>query len=124
MITKKEGHYTIKRVNQLPAKGNANLLYMTTEVPVTALYLWKANGAYEEISIGVVTQGQKGQTGKSSSAYDIWLELGNTGSKQDFIDSLKGDKGDSYTPNPYEKDESIRGGGRPSPAGGPSSYRF
>lgn len=29
------------------------------------------------------------------SAYDIWLSLGNTGTEQDFIDSLKGEKGDS-----------------------------
>ena len=30
----------------------------------------------------------------AKSAYDIWLELGNKGSKQDFINSLKGEKGD------------------------------
>lgn len=30
----------------------------------------------------------------AKSAYDIWLELGNKGSKQDFINSLKGAKGD------------------------------
>ena len=29
------------------------------------------------------------------SAYDIWLSLGNKGTEQDFIASLKGDKGDS-----------------------------
>lgn len=28
------------------------------------------------------------------SAYEIWLELGNSGTEQDFINSLKGDKGD------------------------------
>lgn len=28
------------------------------------------------------------------SAYDIWLSLGNSGTKQDFINSLKGSKGD------------------------------
>ncbi len=32
-------------------------------------------------------QGEKGADGKS--AYQIWLDLGNTGSEQDFIDSLK-----------------------------------
>lgn len=32
-------------------------------------------------------QGEKGADGKS--AYQIWLDLGNTGSQQDFIDSLK-----------------------------------
>ncbi len=32
-------------------------------------------------------QGERGQDGKS--AYQIWLDLGNAGSEQDFIDSLK-----------------------------------
>lgn len=36
--------------------------------------------------------GQDGADGKS--AYDIWLELGNTGTYEDFIASLKGTKGD------------------------------
>ena len=30
----------------------------------------------------------------AKSAYDIWLELGNKGSKQDFLNSLKGERGD------------------------------
>ena len=34
----------------------------------------------------------KGEDGKS--AYEIWLEQGNTGTEQDFLDSLKGEKGD------------------------------
>lgn len=36
-------------------------------------------------------QGKDGANGKS--AYEIWLEEGNTGSKQDFLDSLKGKDG-------------------------------
>lgn len=28
------------------------------------------------------------------STYEIWLELGNSGTEQDFINSLKGEKGD------------------------------
>lgn len=31
------------------------------------------------------------------SAYDVWLSLGNKGTEQDFIDSLKGPKGDGGT---------------------------
>lgn len=31
------------------------------------------------------------------SAYDIWLSQGNTGTESDFLDSLKGEKGDSGT---------------------------
>lgn len=37
-------------------------------------------------------QGEKGEDGKS--AYEIWLEQGNSGSEQDFLYSLKGEKGD------------------------------
>lgn len=40
-------------------------------------------------------QGPIGETGKS--AYQVWLSLGNSGSEQDFINSLKGETGD--TPN-------------------------
>ena len=40
-------------------------------------------------------QGSKGDTGKS--AYDVWLELAGTGTKQEFIDSLKGPKGEDGT---------------------------
>lgn len=28
-----------------------------------------------------------------ASAYEIWLALGNTGTEQDFLDSIKGDPG-------------------------------
>lgn len=31
---------------------------------------------------------------KGSSAYQVWLDQGNTGTEQDYIDSLKGEKGD------------------------------
>ena len=32
------------------------------------------------------------------SAYEVWLDLGNTGTEQDFIDSLKGPEGDPGDP--------------------------
>ncbi|AUR83623.1 hypothetical protein NVP1038O_13 [Vibrio phage 1.038.O._10N.286.51.C2] len=32
---------------------------------------------------------------KGVSAYQVWLDQGNTGTEQDYIDSLKGDKGDN-----------------------------
>ena len=44
-----------------------------------------ANKSYEELLFTAV---KNGQTAKS--VYDIWLELGNTGTPQDFLDSLKG----------------------------------
>lgn len=41
--------------------------------------------------------GTNGRDGKS--AYDLWVESGNTGSLQDFLSSLKGQRGDpGYTP--------------------------
>ena len=40
---------------------------------------------------GVGPRGPKGPAGKS--AYQIWLEEGNIGTKQDFLDSLKGEPG-------------------------------
>lgn len=40
--------------------------------------------------------GSKGDTGATGdSAYQIWLNAGNTGTESEFISSLKGDKGDT-----------------------------
>ena len=63
----------------------------------------------EEISIDVKSDvlkgnpgvdgrdGKDGQNGKDGndgkSAYEIWLEQGNEGTKEDFIASLKGEQG-------------------------------
>lgn len=41
------------------------------------------------------TQGKDGENGKS--AYQIWLEAGNTGSEQDYLNSLKGRDGEDGT---------------------------
>jgi len=41
---------------------------------------------------GIQAEGQPGQEGKS--AYQIWLDAGNTGTEQDFLDSLQGTDGD------------------------------
>ena len=54
-------------------------------------------------------QGADGEPGKNGidgkSAYQIWLDLGNSGTEQDFINSLKGPKGD-----PGEKGTDGTGG--------------
>ena len=54
---------------------------------------------------GRFTAGNDGQDGEDGedgkSAYDIWLDAGNTGSEEDFLESLKGKNGDpgtTYTP--------------------------
>lgn len=43
-----------------------------------------ANTSYEQLLFNAIKNGQSGK-----SVYDIWLELGNTGTPQDFLDSLK-----------------------------------
>lgn len=50
-------------------------------------------------------QGPKGEDGKS--AYEIWLELGNEGSEEDFINSLKGKDAESITYTNEEINEAI-----------------
>ena len=48
-----------------------------------------------EFETSVEQVGSKGDN--YSSAYRIWLNLGNLGTEQDFINSLKGKKGDNYS---------------------------
>ena len=52
--------------------------------------------------------GQNGADGKDGvdgkSAYQIWIDLGNEGSEEDFITSLKGDDGKDGEPGPAGKD--------------------
>ena len=52
-------------------------------------------GQAVEFCDGVVwTVASGGEDGKGKSAYEIWLDAGNTGSEGDFIASLRGEKGD------------------------------
>lgn len=65
------------------------------------LYWYDDNGhCVNSISPVRITgaQGKRGEQGQPGlSAYDIWLKQGNYGTEQDFLDSLKGEKG---TPAP------------------------
>lgn len=45
-----------------------------------------ANANFERLLFNSIKYGQQ----PVRSVYDIWLDLGNTGTPQDFIDSLKG----------------------------------
>ena len=45
------------------------------------------NLSYEQLLFNALKNGQT----STKSVYDIWLELGNTGTPQDFLNSLKGD---------------------------------
>ncbi len=47
-----------------------------------------------------VKSGARGKEGKS--AYEVWLEEGNEGTVNDYLASLKGDKGDTGDPFVYE----------------------
>lgn len=48
-------------------------------------------------------QGEKGDTGADGkSAYDIWKENGHSGTEQDFLEWLQGEKGENY-PHANEK---------------------
>ena len=50
-------------------------------------------------SPGSDTPGPQGDPGEEGmSAYEVWLDLGNTGTEQDFIDSLKGPEGEPGDP--------------------------
>ena len=50
-------------------------------------------------SPGSDTPGPQGDPGEEGmSAYEVWLDLGNTGTEQDFINSLKGPDGDPGDP--------------------------
>lgn len=78
-------------VDYFPLIGVENVIYIANDTNFS--YYWDpaANnnaGGYIKII---------GNQGKS--AYEIWLELGNEGTEQDFIDSLKGEPGDGITIN-------------------------
>ena len=73
--------------------------------------------------------GEKGADGApgvdGKSAYQIWLEAGNTGTEQDFLDSLKGEKGADGTMTfddlTEEQKESLKGAPGPD---GKSAYQI
>lgn len=47
--------------------------------------------------------GPEGKPGKS--AYQIWLDKGNTGTEEDFLNTLKGPPGASVEPGTFHIDE-------------------
>jgi hypothetical protein len=50
-------------------------------------------GVRNEINVDIIGTGARGKEGKS--AYEIWLDLGNEGTEQEYLASLKGDKGET-----------------------------
>ena len=51
-------------------------------------------GVRNKINVEIIGTGARGKEGKS--AYEIWLDLGNEGTEQEYLASLKGQ--DGYTP--------------------------
>ena len=49
----------------------------------------------KEIAVGLAVQGKDGYQGSDGkSAYQVWLEAGNTGTEEDYLNSLKGADGE------------------------------
>ncbi len=48
-------------------------------------------GVRNKINVEIIGTGARGKEGKS--AYEIWLDLGNEGTEQEYLASLKGDNG-------------------------------
>lgn len=85
------GPSDVPGIDYFPTIGVENVIYIANDTDFS--YYWdptaNANaGGYIKIT---------GNQGKS--AYEVWLELGNEGTPQDFIDSLKGEPGDGITIN-------------------------
>lgn len=51
---------------------------------------------YKSFRIGAVETGARGEPGKS--AYELWLESGNKGTIEDFLNSLRGRDGKQGRP--------------------------
>lgn len=53
-------------------------------------------GVRNEIKVEIIGIGTGARGKEGKSAYEIWLDLGNEGTEQEFLASLKGQ--DGYTP--------------------------
>lgn len=79
---------------------SSGIYFVKTEIDVTGGSNYSITTLSQMLSVpfafyaktsGSSTPGPKGDTGKS--AYDIWLEAGNSGTEADFLASLKGETG-------------------------------
>ena len=83
-------------------------LQQLTAVPF-ALYAPGAGTAGPQGEAG--EPGEDGEDGGAGpSAYEIWLELGNTGDEQTFINSLKGADGDDGDDFAFELPDGVQNG--------------
>lgn len=66
--------------------------YLKVELDLDGSTSYTEMGTTQLLSVPYANYAFSGNNGKS--AYQVWLELGNVGSEQDFINSLTGPKGD------------------------------
>lgn len=59
----------------------------------TVTFQWTADDGTVKTSTMQVADGIAGVGTDGKSAYQVWLDLGNTGTEEDFLNSLKGEKG-------------------------------
>lgn len=116
----------VKKVDVLYALGDSETEAPTTGWSKTApqwqsgKYMWQktvttyGDGTTSTSAITCIS-GARGQDGKDGatgsegkSAYQIWLEAGNTGSEEDYLASLKGEKG-STGPQGPQGEQGIQG---------------
>ena len=60
----------------------------------TVTFQWTADDGSVKTSTMQVSDGIDGVGTDGKSAYQVWLDLGNTGTEEDFLNSLKGENGD------------------------------
>ena len=98
IITKLGDNQITFTVDSTKAIQNAVNVYKFefTYTDLTDLMNIKNYTVEKEIAVGLAIQGKDGYQGSDGkSAYEVWLEAGNTGSEQDYLNSLKGEDGDS-----------------------------
>lgn len=75
----------------------------------------------KDITVGLAIQGKDGYQGSDGkSAYDIWLEAGNTGTEEEYLASLKGkdgEKGETGAQGPQGNDGAQGPQGEPGKDG-------
>lgn len=86
---------SLEELKQAHPTGNVGDAYIVQG----NMYVWSAEDN-TWVDVGNIqgpagTNGKDGENGKS--AYQIWLEAGNTGSEQDYLNSLKGKDGEDGT---------------------------
>lgn len=77
-----DGTPNIKNFNQLTNTGVQMVVYPTIDEATNELS-WSLKEVNGEVPDPVILKGNDGD-----SAYDVWLSLGNTGTKEDFLQSL------------------------------------